>query len=327
MLLRIVLLVTCLLPVVGAQEAGLLVLHKAASTLGFYTMEGKLLAEVAVGRHPHEMTLSADGRLVYITDNGTMRIEDSGQGGNTVSIVDIATRKKVGEISLGEFHRPHGIAWEPATGRLLVTTEAPDRLLLVDPQGRRVLRTYETQGKIAHMVAPGPKGRFAYVSHAGSASVAAIELSSGRVRLIATGERPEGSVRSPDGRRIYVANREGGRVTIIDTGTNEAVGEIVTGKGPVRVGLTPDGRTLVWALIHDEAVEFADAGSGKVTGRVKLGGRPVSLSVSPDGRRAYAAVQDQDTVYVISIADRKILRSFKTAAGAGPDPVLEIPRR
>ena len=328
MLRRVVVL---LLPAAGAlfcaPQAQLLVLHKAASTLGFYSPEGKLLAAVPVGRHPHEMTLSSDGRLVYITDNGTMRIEDAGQGGNTVSIVDIAARKKVGEIPLGEFHRPHGIALDAAGGRLLVTCEAPDRLLIVDPAARRVVKVFETQGKTAHMVALGAGGRFAYVSNAGSRSIAAIELATGKVRLIPTGERPEGSVAAPDGRRVYVVNREAQRIAVIDTATHTAAGEIATGRGPVRVGLTPDGNTLVYALIHDEAVEFADVRAGKVIGRVKLGGRPVSLSVSPDGRRAYAAAQDQDTVYVISVPDHKILRSFKTAPGAGPDPVLETPVR
>lgn len=324
---RVARLVAFLAYALGAQEARLLVLHKAASSLGFYTRQGRLVTAVEVGRHPHEMVLSADGRLVYITDNGTMRVEDPGPGANTVSIVDIVARKKAGEISLGEFHRPHGIELVRATGRLLVSCEAPDGLLVVDPVGRSVVKSFRTQGKTAHMVVAGPGGRFAYVSNAGSGSVAVIELESGRLKLIPTGERPEGSVRSPDGRRVYVANREAHRITVIDTQTNSPEGEIATGRGPVRVGITPDGKTLVYALIHDEAVEFADPSSRKVIGRVKLGGRPVSLSVSPDGARAYAAAQDLDTVYVISIRERKILDSFKTAAGAGPDPVLEIPSR
>jgi YVTN family beta-propeller protein len=139
----------------AAEPARLLVLHKAASTLGFYTPEGKLLAQVAVGRHPHEMALSRDGRFVYITDNGTMRIEDAGQGGNTVSVVDVKTRKRIATISLGKFHRPHGLDLDAQSGRLLVTTENPDRLLLIDLASRSVLRTYDTGGKTAHMVVWG----------------------------------------------------------------------------------------------------------------------------------------------------------------------------
>jgi hypothetical protein len=39
---------------------------------------------------------------------------------------------------------------------------------------------------------------------------------------------------------------------------------------------------------------------------------------------AFTASQDDDTVYVISIADRKLHTKFKTAAGAGPDPARQI---
>src|SRR5438477_2148600 len=118
--------------------AVLLISQKAESSVGFYTPEGKKLAAAPVGLHPHEMVLSNDGRYLYTTDNGTMRIEQAGTGGNTVSIVDVRARQKVGEISLGKFRRPHGIDIDRNTGRLAVTTELPDQLLIVDPVARKV---------------------------------------------------------------------------------------------------------------------------------------------------------------------------------------------
>ena len=95
----------------------------------------------------------------------------------------------------------------------------------------------------------------------------------------------------------------------------------------MRIGLTPDGRRLVYALLHDQAIEIADPAARKVLHRVKLTGGLVSLGISPDGRRAFASCQDLDTVYVVSIAEGKLLRSFKTVAGMTPDPVLELPAR
>ena len=92
----------------------------------------------------------------------------------------------------------------------------------------------------------------------------------------------------------------------------------------MRVALTPDSRLVVFALMHENAVEFADAATRKVLGKVGLGGSPVSLSISPDGQLAFASAQDIDIVYVISIKDRKVVREIKTAAGAGPDPVLAL---
>ncbi len=307
-----------------ARGAQILILHKGGSSLGFYTAEGEHITSVPVGRHPHEMVLSPDERYVYCTDNGTMAIEQAGTGGNTVSIVDVAARKKVGEISLGKYRRPHGIDLDARTGRLYVTTELPDQLLVIDPQAQKVLRTYDTKGKTAHMVSLGPKGERAYVSNSSSATVAAVLLATGEVTLIPTGERPEGSALSPDGKFLYVVNREAARITVIDTATQTAAGEIKTGNGPVRVAVTPDGNTLVYALIHDKAVGFADVKTRMETATVPLAGNPVSLSLSPDGELAFASAQDIDTTYVVSVKDRRIVREIKTAEGARPDPAIML---
>jgi len=320
-----ILLVVCMCLL--GQQAVLLVLHKGGHSLGFYSTEGKLLTTVPVGKHPHEMILSPDGRLLYISDNGTMRIEEAGVGGNTISIVDVAARQKVGEVSLGKYHRPHGLDLDAQGGLLAVSAENPDALLLVDPARRAVVKVYDTQGKTAHMVRFGPGARHAFVSNSTSNDVAVVTLATGAVKNIPIGERPEGSVLSRDGRELYVCSREGHKIYVIDTARQAVAAEIATGRGPVRIGLTPDGKRLVYALLHDEAIEIADPAARKILSRVKLTGRLVSLGISPDGQRAFASAEELDTVYVVSIPEARLLRSFKTAAGLAPDPVLELPAR
>jgi YVTN family beta-propeller protein len=270
------------------------------------------------------MVLATDGKTVYTTDNGTMRIEHPGSGGNTISMIDTTARRSLGIISLGNFHRPHGIDIDPTTGRLAVTTELPDQLLLLDPGQRKIIRTYDTKGKTSHMVSFGPGAKWAYVSNSGSGNVAAIELAGGQTRLIPTGTRPEGSVLSRNGKELYVTNREAASISVIDTAKNEVAGRIETSKGPVRIAITPDGKTLVYAAMHDKRIEFADAAGRKVLGHVSVSGTPVSLTLSADGKLAFASAEEQDTFYVISVADRKLLREIHTAKGSGPDPVLQV---
>ena len=101
-----------------AQSSTYLILQKAESSMGFYTPAGQHLASVPVGKHPHEFVISTDGRYAYTTDNGSMLLETPGQGGNTISIVDLVSRKNAGTIQLGEFRRPHGIDLDRKTGRL-----------------------------------------------------------------------------------------------------------------------------------------------------------------------------------------------------------------
>jgi DNA-binding beta-propeller fold protein YncE len=95
----------------------------------------------------------------------------------------------------------------------------------------------------------------------------------------------------------------------------------------VRIAVTPDGRHVVYAAMHDRAVEIADTAARKVVGRVPLeAGSPlVSLDLSRDGELAYTSAEESGTVYVVDLAARKLVRKFRTAAGAHPDPVMEIP--
>jgi YVTN family beta-propeller protein len=313
--------------VFAQQKTTYLVLQKAASSLGYYAPEGQVLATVGVGQHPHEMVFSPDGKYLYVSDNGTMRIEQAGTGGNTISIIDVNARKKIGEISLGEYHRPHGLDIDRKTGRLAVTTELPDQLLLVDPVKRTIVKKFDTKGKTSHMVTLGPNGTWAYVSNSSSGNVAAIHLTSGEVKLIPTGTRPEGSVLSRDGKELYVANREAASITVIDTARQQPVASIATDKGPVRIALTPDGKTLVYGVMHDKRVAFADPATRRETGYVLLPNEPVSCTVSRDGKLAFASAEQADTVYVVSIEQKKIIGEIKTTKGSGPDPVLEVPGR
>jgi hypothetical protein len=94
----------------------------------------------------------------------------------------------------------------------------------------------------------------------------------------------------------------------------------------VRVAVTPDGRTLLAALQLKNAEQFADSGAMKAGKELPLPGPPVSMTLSADGRTAYSAVLQQDTIFIISVPEQRILRSFKTPPGSGPDPVLPIPR-
>jgi DNA-binding beta-propeller fold protein YncE len=203
------------LPVAG-QQLLLVVGQKASSSVGFYTPEGKLLATVPVGKNPHELVVSPDGRYAYTTDNGTMVIEEAAQGNNTVSVIDIQARRRSSVISLGKYYRPHGIDLLP-DGNLLVTTENPAQLLVIDLKTQKIVKTFDPKGATPHIVTAGKDGKWAYVSNAGSATVAAIELATGRTTLIPVGQRPEGSVLSRDGTRLYVANRNSNEITIIDT--------------------------------------------------------------------------------------------------------------
>jgi len=319
------LLTVVLLAGAAAGPAALAVVEKIAGQVGFYSAGGQRLAGVPVSVHPHEIVLSHDRRSLYVSDNGILWMTDPGEGDNTISILDIARRAKTGEISLGRFRRPHGMDVDHKTGRLLVTVENPPGLLLVDPVARQVLRSYDVQGTMPHMVLFSADAQWAYVSNSGTGTIAVVHLDSGKVKLIPTDARPQGGVRSADGRLIYITNSDGNSISILDAARQERIGVIPVGRQPGRMALTPDGKTLVYNLQGDNAVGFADVAARRQTAVVPIGGRSLSLTMSPDGKLAYGGIQDQDRIAVVSVPERKVLRYIQTPQGAGPDPALPLP--
>lgn len=306
---------------VDATQARLVVSQKAAKSLAWYSLGGELLHEVPVSDHPHEFAASPDRTRLYMTDNGVMQIENAGQGGNKVSIIDLELRERVGEVDLGRWHRPHGID-VCSDGTLLVTSENPDQLLVINVERREIEKEHPTGGQTPHIVQCSPDSTTAYVSNARSRTVARIDLASGEREMLETGDRPEGSVLSGDGAILYVGHRDGDKIVAIDTASWTTLGEVATPGGPVRCGLAEGGRTLAYAL-YDGAVGFADTASMQEMGRIELPGPAVSLEVHDDGT-VTTCVQSADTCYVVSVTERRIVREVRVRAGAGPDPAMLV---
>ncbi|MFN7926161.1 MAG: hypothetical protein U0Q16_39045 [Bryobacteraceae bacterium] len=311
----------------AAQRADWVVVEKVAGAVGFYTESGDRVAGVKVGTYPHEIVFSPDKRYAYVSDNGILWMQYAGEGGNTISVIDLEKRTKAGVISLGNYRRPHGMAVDPRTGNLAVTIENPDGLLLVDTKARKVIRKYDVQGEDPHMVLLDPKGEWAYVSNATTNTIAAVHLSSGQVKLIPTDKRPQGGTLSPDGKLIYMTNSDGNSISIIDIAKQERIGTIKTGRGPGRVAVTPDGGTLVYNLQPGEGMAFADVASRREIAQIPLGGKSLSLTMSADAKWAYVGLQEQDKIAVISVPDRKLTRIVSTPKDSGPDPVVPLPNR
>ncbi len=308
----------------AAERADLLVVEKKNNSVGFYSSYGNRVGGVLVGETPHEVALSPDGRYAYVSDNGVLWMDYDGPGGNTVSIIDLRTRRRAGILPLGKFHRPHGISLDPTSSRAWVTSENPDRIVLVDLDARAVIGDFDNGGVDPHMVTFGKDGRWGYVSNTASGTVGAVHAVTGELRLIEVGRGPQGSLLSRDGSTLWVTCRDEGRIDILDTAAKARIGSIDTGPGVNRVVATPDEKLLVYSLQSGQAVGIAELESRQEVAQIPLGGSPLSISLSKDGRFAFAGVQDEDQVWIVSVPDREVVQVIDTPPGMGPDPVVEI---
>ncbi|MEI2653735.1 MAG: hypothetical protein V9G12_16590 [Microthrixaceae bacterium] len=144
--------------------------------MGFYdAANGKLEARVAVGKAPHEFAVSADEQSAYVTNYGIGNFNSAEPGGNSITIVDLKERKTIGEISMGEYRRPHGIV-RGKSGLFYVTTDYPAALLVVNGKKRKVNAAIPITGKLPQMVQLTSDERKAWTADAGSGTVSLIDI-------------------------------------------------------------------------------------------------------------------------------------------------------
>lgn len=328
----IILLVVLGTAVGFAQTGTLIVLNKSDHTATFIDVASRnALATVPTGIAPHEVAVSPDGKTAVVANYGTREAP-----GNTLSVVDIPGKKKLKDIELGEYRRPHGIVWMKDQ-TVAVTVEANKAVLLVDVQSGKVLSAVETDQNVSHMIVLTPGQSRAFVANIGSGTTTVIDLKEKRrIANIETGAGAEGIDISPDGKEVWVTNRSANTVSVLDVATLKVSATLESKDFPIRVKFTPDGKHALVSNAQSGEVAVFDAAARKEIRRIKMefspvndadkrlfGNQfgtspvPVGILIEPSGRYAYVANTQADVVTVIDLKDWKI--ADRLTAGKEPD--------
>ncbi len=304
-------LATCPVLCVAAQ---LLVLNKNDATLSFVDpASGKTSATIATGDGPHEVEISSDGRLAFVSNYGAQ------VAGSTLSVVDIGARKELKRVDLGELRRPHGLTF--ANGQAYFTSEEARQIAGYDPATQRVAWTFETGQQGTHMVLASREGSKLFTTNMGSNSVSIIERgASGEwtQKLVSVGAGPEGLDLSPDGRELWAAHTRDGGISVIDPATAKVVHTIdAKTQRSNRVKFTTDGKLALVSDLSAGEVAVFDVAKRTERTRLKVGRTPTGILIAPDGKEAYVAVSGDDKLAVIDLKTLTVARTIAT--GNGPD--------
>jgi len=136
---------------------------------------------------------------------------------------------------------------------------------------------------------------------------------------IPVGPTPNFVVASPSGRQLYIASRDAGVVTVVDTAVNKVTATIPIKAGPPQfLAFSPDGRTVYVSVWNDArtiaAVAVLDTRTNAVVATIPVHTRPFLAAVSPDGKRLFVPNHDTGTVSVIDATTNKPLRDFSVPA-------------
>ena len=307
----IVLLTSLLVLPCAVSAAELLVLNKSDATLSFVDpASGKTHKTIATGDGPHEIELSTDGRLAFISNYG------ANVAGNTLSVIDVPARSELKRVDLGELKRPHGLSF--SGGHLYLTSEASKRVASFDPASRTIDWQFETGQEGTHMVLASRDGTKLFASNMGSNSISIIDRKASKQALIPVGAGPEGLDQSPDGRELWTAHSRDGGISIIDVAALKVSHTFdAKTKRSNRLKFTNDGKHVLVSDLGAGELVIIDAASHKEVTRIALGLAPTGILIAPAGDEAYVAVSGANHIAVVDLKTLKVSRKIET--GKSPD--------
>jgi YVTN family beta-propeller protein len=142
----------------------LLVLEKEQNTLVIVDPASlTIAARVPVGENPHEVAVSDDGLVAYI----------SNYGGNTISRVDLLAQKPLTPIDLGALRQPHGL--EFVSGKLYFTAEGAKVVGRFDPVTQKIDWVIGTGQDRTHMVIASKDQKTVLTSNVSSGTISVIQ--------------------------------------------------------------------------------------------------------------------------------------------------------
>ena len=116
--------------------------------------------------------------------------------------------------------------------------------------------------------------------------------------------------------RVYVANRGGTTISIIDPATNKVVDVIRGIESPEVVRFSPDGSRLYITSRSEDVLEVRDRKSGKTIKKVPLSGWANDAGVTTDGRLVVVCIRNTGTAAVdagaLDVIDTKSLEKVKS---------------
>ena len=175
----------------------LLVLDKEDSKLAIVDPASlRVVGRVPAGDDPHEVVVSPDGTLAFISNYGAF-----GKGFHTISVIDLVHQQALPPIDLGALTAPHGL--DVSNGKIYFTAEMSKVIGSIDPAKRQVDWVLGLGQNRTHMVKVSNNGDAIYTSNVISDSISVIEKDASaqgwRQTVIAVGKGPEGFDVSPDG--------------------------------------------------------------------------------------------------------------------------------
>jgi YVTN family beta-propeller protein len=248
---------------------------------------------------------------------------------NTLVVVDGATLKVVATVPTGE--GPHEMTVSD-DGKLAFVAhygaqQHGHSLCVVDIAARKEIRRVELGSLLRPHGIEAKAGKVYFISEL-TRTVGRYDFAADKIDWL-TGTGQDGGhmlVLTPDGKRMYTANRVSNTVTSIDIGTPASPGkmmQIATGSKPEGIDISPDGKEVWVGNTGDGTIDIIDVASNAIKQSFAVGKVPIRVKFTPDGKRVLVSDNGAGELIIIDATTRKVIKRVK-AEGA-PVGILIVP--
>ena len=259
------------------------------------------------GVHGHEITVSSDGKTAYMPIYGSTGVGKPGLDGHQMLVIDVPSRKIIGDVDFGHGVRPHLPVLDAKHNLLYVTTELDKSVTVIDPKTLKIVGAVPTGQEQSHMLALSHDGRRGYTANVGPGTVSVLDMLGRKTIAVipVSGEVQRISI-STDDKLVFTSDQTKPQLAVIDTATNKVKTWVPLPGTGYGTASTLDGRWLLVAVPPTNQVAVVDLTKMQVVRNIDVPSRPQEILMRPDGKVAYVSCNSSGKVAVIDLAQWKV---------------------
>ena len=284
----------------------------------FDAVTGQWLMDFEAGTAPAGLTISADGSMAYVVDQG---MPGSGSGSGLMAVDLMMMGQRQWRIPMAG---AASVAIRPDGARVYVGSSS-GAIGVINPMNGVLAKTISLgsiSGSPSLATSPDNKTLYAAYTQAGGGNVLSV-IATATNRVTATialggGASAAGPfvALSPDGTKGYVSLMGQSEIAIVDLVHQHVLQTVGVGSGinPGCIAVHPNGMSAY--VVANTGVLVLDLASNTVTGTIAVSGTPQNVAFTTDGSMAYVSVT-QGQAAVIDTAIERVIEQLPAADTTG----------
>ena len=304
----------CLAHLSAARADMVVVLNSEDASYSLLSRSKRVeIRRLPVGREPHHLVLSPDGKEVVISSTVT----------NELVMLDAQTGER--RSAVRNIVDPYHLGFSPDGKWFVTAAYRLDHVDIYRADGFKLASRIFVDGLPSHLAFDN-ESTTVFVTLQQSGRLVAFDLATQAIKwTVPVGKAPAGIVMLPDGKRLLVALTGEDSFVVVDPAKGGIAGRVRTGDGAHNFWPRGDGRHYFLSNRVASTVSLVDTQEMKVTGEINVPGGPDDMDITPDGKELWVTQRFHRRVAVIDIEQMKVVASINVGKSPHGLMILRAP--